>query len=237
MFMSNIIKMNLERMVKLILISSNISRENYQSLKMGPRKLRHPPKFVIEPDYQIYRDLLMRWIEVANYSHSEIASLVLQGLPKDIKRKCVEDIGECFLGKKSLHKLIQWLDTTYDNGWNTWLDNARKDEECYETFVPVPRSPLTFKMFIKYKAYPKIENSIYHGVMICPENFEPFELWPGNRFKKYKEVAEYTGKYFKKKKLIDPNCTETHFEPASDYASYIDSNVNNYNVSHKAFSQ
>ena len=85
--------------------------------------------------------------------------------------------------------------------------------------------------------------------MICPEDFEPFELWPGNRFKKYKEVAEYTGKYFKKKKLIDPNCTEvttydedglplgTHFEPASDYASFIDSNVKNYKVSHKAFSQ
>ena len=103
--------------------------------------------------------------------------------------------------------------------------------------VPVPCSHLTFRIFEKYKAKPKIENHIYHGVMICPEDFKSFELWPGNRFKKYKEVAEYTGKYLKRKRLIDPNSKEvftydgdglpigTHFETASDYASFLDSDV------------
>ena len=214
---------------------------------MGPRKLRHPPRFVIDPDYHIYRDRLLRWVEAADYTRAEMASMVFESLPGEVKMRCAQDVGECFLGNKSLHKVIQWLDETYDHGWSPWLDNAKKDKNCYESFVPVPRSQLTFKFFIKWKAESIFGDGTHHGVLICPEDFEPFELWAGNRFKKYKEVAEYTGKYLKRKRLIDPNSKEvftydenglplgTHFETASDYASFLDSDVKNYKISHKAF--
>ena len=204
---------------------------------MGPRKLRHPPRFVVDPDYHIYRDRLLRWVEAANYTHAEMASMVFESLPGEVKMRCAQDVGECFLGKKSLLKVVQWLDETYDHGWSPWLDNAKKDEECYESFVPVPRSKMTFKFFIKWKPKSIFGDATHHGVMICPEDFEPFELWSGNRFKKYKEVSEYTGKYHKRKRLIDPNSKEvftyngdglpigTHFETASDYASFLDSDV------------
>ena len=239
------------RWMVLILVTSQIvSRYLHRSLRMGARKMRHPPKFIIEPDYQIFRDLLMRWIEKVSlrsmYTHDEMASLILEGLPPNIKMECVAEIGESFLGKKSLLKMVQWLDCRYDSGWNNWLDNAKKDVNCYETFIPIPRGPLTFRMFEKYKAYPKIEGHVYHGVTFFPEEFQTFELWPGNMFKKYKEVAEYTGRYFKKK-VLDPNSVKVgdynevgiligeHYEKASEYDYFIDKDVENYNVSHLAF--
>ena len=152
-------------------------------------KLRHPPKFVIDPDYQIYRDLLLRWIEATSYTYSEIASLVLESLPDDVKLKCVQDIGESFLGNRSLHRMIQWLDETFDSGWNTWMDNAKKDKECYRSFVPIPRRSLTVKWFAKWTAKTISGGNTHYGIMFCPEDVEPFELWPGNRFKRQKEGA------------------------------------------------
>ena len=195
---------------------------------MGPRKLRHPPRFVVDPDYHIYRDRLLRWVEAANYTHAEMASMVFESLPGEVKMRCAQDVGDCFLGKKSLLKVVQWMDESFDHGWSPWLDNAKKDEECYKSFVPVPRSKLTFKFFIKWKPKSIFGDVTHHGVMICPEDFEPFELWSGNRF---------PGKYLKRKRLIDPNSKEvftydgdglpigTHFETASDYASFLDSDV------------
>ena len=216
---------------------------------MGPRKLRHPPKFVIDPDYQIYRDLLLRWVEVTSYTHSEIASLVLESLPDEVKMKCVQDIGESFLGNKSLHRMIQWLDETFDSGWNTWMDNAKKDKECYRSFVPIPRRSLTVKWFVKWTAKTISGGNTHYGIMFCPEDVEPFELWPGNRFKRQKEGAKYTGKYFMKKKVADPNSMEvitydedgnplgTHVEAVSEYALFLNSDTKNYQVSHKANTQ
>ena len=234
-------------MLILILISSDYCKLHLR-LKMGPRKIRHPPKFSVDPDYQIYRDKLMRWIEVADYSRSEIASLIVLGLPSDVKEKCMEDIGDCFLGKKSLFKVIQWLDSTFDLGWITWLDNARKNEECYVTFVPVPHGALTYKMYERFQAYPRIKDHAYMTWMICPIDEEPFEVWSGNKFKKHTERSEYIGKYFKKKRAVDPNCVivmdytddglplGTHLETNSDYYTFLDSNVTKFNVSHKAVS-
>ena len=129
------------------------------------------------------------------------------------------------------------------------MDNAKKDQECYRSFVPIPRQSLTVKWFIKWTAKTISGGNTCKGIMFCPEDVEPFELWPGNRFKKYKEVAEYTGKDLKRKRPIDPNSKEvftytenglplgTHFETASDYASFLDSDVKNYKISHKAFAQ
>ena len=216
---------------------------------MGPRKLRHPPRFVIDPDYHIYRDRLLRWVEAADYTRAEMASMVFESLPGEVKMRCAQDVGECFLGNKSLHKVIQWLDETYDHGWSPWLDNAKKDKNCYESFVPVPRSQLTFKFFIKWTAKTISGGNTHHGVMICPEDVEPFELWPGNRFKRQKEGAKYTGKYFMKKKVADPNSMEvitydedgnplgTHVEAVSEYALFLNSDTKNYQVSHKANTQ
>ena len=178
-------------------------------------------------------------------SRSEMASLIALGLPRDVKEKCMDEIGDCFLGKNSLFKVIQWLDSTFDSGWNTWLDNARKNKECYVTFIPVPRGPLTYKMYERFQAHPRIKDHVYWTMMICACEEEPFEVWSGNRFKKHVERFEYIGKYFKKKRVLYPNsvCVRdysedglpigTHMETHSGYDTFLKSK---FNVSHMAVS-
>ena len=86
--------------------------------------------------------------------------------------------------------------------WNKWLDIARADPECYVSYIPVPHSNLTYKMYEKYKAPPKGDTHTYWTWKICPIDEEPFEVL--SRFKKKKDVSVYVGKYFKKKNEIDP---------------------------------
>ena len=71
------------------------------------------------------------------------------------------------------------------------------------------------------------------------------EVWSGNRFKKHVERFEYIGKYFKKKRVFDPNsvCVRdysddglpigTHMETHSGYDTFLKSK---FNVSHMAVS-
>ena len=145
---SNVKILSLTKRVQIsIFITSEITESISNGPKMGPRKNRHPPKFSLSSDYETYRDALMRWIETANYPLEEKTSMIAlglrnnnQGMPRD---KCLADIGDSPMGKRGLFKLIEWMDLNFNNGWIEWLNNARKDPECYVASITILRLSLS----------------------------------------------------------------------------------------------
>ena len=199
--------------ILLIIVTSD--RFPPKDYTMGRRKDHLPPKFSAGGhihghlmDFEEYRSKLIWCIEhQTDYTMSEMASLIALELPNsddqgNLRDKCFQEIGDCFLGKRPLMKLIEWLDTKFfPSGWRMWMNKARQDPDCYVSYWPMPPIKMEWKMYPKWTAH---KDNIRRMVMtICPEDEEPFDsyLKAKKKWKAYKpnivplisSEGEYTG--------------------------------------------